>query len=541
MWFKGIRGKLLVMIAIPILALTCISFISVFSTQDLNSSIKVITTDRIPKVTLLAHIRMNNQAILRYILSARLEFDNPEHREAYLNNAKVRMEEFDKDLNSYAVLPHPPEQKANLDVTISNWLQMQKGIANVIPVIEKGTHEAQEEARLMLIKSVVPHSDAIVASMLALETRTLDITKSKATNLDDSVTHIKIVIFITSLLGFIFSIAVGVLLATGLIRNLNGIVINISKSGSEVDSASEELSSSSQTLSTSATRAASALEQTVASIEELSSMVKLNADNAKQAAVLSESSSQSASEGEVEIKTLIAAMSDISQSSKKIEEIISVIDDIAFQTNLLALNAAVEAARAGDQGKGFAVVADAVRTLAQRSSAAAKDISSLIKESVEKVDTGTKVAAASESVLHNIVASVKKVTTLNGEIASASSEQATGIAQISQAMNELDHATEGNVSSAKNMTSSSSGLSSQAKTLHSLVGDLTQLIDGESKRQKPHFQQSIARPPSSPRATLGVVASQRPTSPKVNDARLHSFAHPRTKSSLSKTGTSNDS
>ncbi|RYZ67811.1 MAG: chemotaxis protein, partial [Proteobacteria bacterium] len=234
------------------------------------------------------------------------------------------------------------------------------------------------------------------------------------------------------------------------------------------------------------------LAETVASTEELSSMVKLNSDNAKQAAALAHTSCKSAEEGENEIQSLITSMTDISASSKKIEEIINVIEYITFQTNLLALNAAVEAARAGEQGKGFAVVAEAVRNLAQRSASAAKDITVLIKESVTKIERGSKVADSSGSVLKNIVTSVKKVSDLNSEIASASAEQANGISQITKAMNELDRATQQNASASEEVAASSEEMSSQAYSLRSLVTELMALIEGASAETGEHHSSAAA-------------------------------------------------
>ncbi len=173
-------------------------------------------------------------------------------------------------------------------------------------------------------------------------------------------------------------------------------------------------------------------------------------------------------------------MTQISQSSKKIEEIIHVIDDIAFQTNLLALNAAVEAARAGEQGKGFAVVAEAVRALAQRSAASASDISTLIKESVTQIEDGSHTADQSGAVLTNIVSSIKKVADLNNEIAAASAEQTTGIQQISKAMNQLDQASQSNAASAEEIAATSGEINNLAVTAHDLTLELNSVVLGTS-------------------------------------------------------------
>ncbi len=254
-------------------------------------------------------------------------------------------------------------------------------------------------------------------------------------------------------------------------RKIMSLTQNVAEASSQVGAASQQLSAS-------ATEGASSLEETVSSLEELLSMVQLNADYAKQAAALSQGSCSAAETGEVEIKKLIAAVSDVSKSSKEIAEIISVIDTIAFQTNLLALNAAVEAARAGEHGKGFAVVAEAVRNLALRSASAAKDISKLIKESVAKTGNGVEIADASGVVLKDIVTSVKKVAQLNNEIAAASQQQSNGLSQISKAMNQLDGVTQGNAATAEEA-------SGQAVNLQSQVVELTAIIQGQGSKRNP--------------------------------------------------------
>lgn len=266
---------------------------------------------------------------------------------------------------------------------------------------------------------------------------------------------------------------------------IRGITVPIDQAVSGLNSASESIAMSSsqvteasQQVSAGAVESASALEEIVASIEELSSIVKQNAERASVAAKLSTEGCDSAEAGRSEMLMLIGAMADISKSSRRIEEIINVIDDIAFQTNLLALNASVEAARAGDQGKGFAVVAEAVRALAQRSASAAKDIGELIKESVEQVDNGSKVAESSEGALSSIMEVIRKIAVLNNEIAVASSEQSSGIQQISKAMNELDLSTQSNASVAEEVSASANQMNGQVEGIGNLVSKLRGIVDG---------------------------------------------------------------
>ncbi|MFS4460741.1 methyl-accepting chemotaxis protein [Bdellovibrio sp. HCB2-146] len=247
---------------------------------------------------------------------------------------------------------------------------------------------------------------------------------------------------------------------------------------SVVTGAIDQLSRAGKNLAQSSTESAASIEETVASLEEMSSMVKLSASHAKEAAVLSGSSSKSAEVGNVEMSALLGAMGEISDSSKKIADITGVIDDLAFQTNLLALNASVEAARAGEHGKGFAVVADAVRSLAQKSAEAAKDITSLISDSVDRVERGSDKAGSSSRNLNEIVSSIKKVSSLNGEISAASDEQSTGIQQISKAMNQLDQSIQTNAAAAEEISATVQEILNQAIVMKSAVSEMNKVVRG---------------------------------------------------------------
>jgi aerotaxis receptor len=259
---------------------------------------------------------------------------------------------------------------------------------------------------------------------------------------------------------------------TGLLRALNqmsanlfAIVSDVGENVAGVMSASTQIASGNEDLSSRTEQQASSLEQTAASMEELTSTVKQNADNARQANQLAVSASEVAVKGGSVVSQVVDTMGSINASSKKIVDIIGVIDGIAFQTNILALNAAVEAARAGEQGKGFAVVASEVRNLAQRSASAAKEIKTLIGDSVQKVEAGSKQVAEAGRTMEEIVGSVRRVTDIMGEITTASQEQTSGIEQINQAISQMDQVTQQNAALVEEASATAQLLQEQADGL----------------------------------------------------------------------------
>ena len=244
------------------------------------------------------------------------------------------------------------------------------------------------------------------------------------------------------------------------------------RSGSEmIATASGQIAAGNADLSSRTEHQASSLEETASSMEELTATVKQNAENARQANALARTASEVAAEGGAVVSKVVGTMGEINASSRKIVDIISVIDGIAFQTNILALNAAVEAARAGEQGRGFAVVATEVRSLAQKSAAAAREIKTLIGDSVDKVEAGSALVEQAGSTMREVVVSVQRVTDIMAEISAASGEQSAGIEQVNQAISQMDQVTQQNAALVEEAAAAAESMRSQAASLVQVVAE----------------------------------------------------------------------
>jgi len=273
-------------------------------------------------------------------------------------------------------------------------------------------------------------------------------------------------------------------------ENLAGIVGEVRSATESIATASKEIASGNADLSQRTEEQASSLEETASSMEELTSTVKQNAENAIQANQLSKNASDIAIKGGKAVDNVVQTMASISTSSKKIVDIISVIEGIAFQTNILALNAAVEAARAGEQGRGFAVVAGEVRNLAQRSAAAAKEIKALIDDSVNKVDAGSKQVDQAGETMSEIVQAVKRVTDIMAEIAAASNEQSAGIEQVNQAIVQMDEVTQQNAALVEEAAAAAEAMQDQAYALMHTVSIFKLETDQAISRSAPSKSKS---------------------------------------------------
>lgn len=484
---------------------TSIGIVGYVTLNSVTKDYHQVTNVDLPVVRALADLRAHLRELRIHLRSIAFVDVTPSEAKEYVKLALPEIDFVENQLKAITDIDHSAKDRKSYQDLILAWNEFKTFGQDLMTLANDPTANQKEIVRM--VKEVCPTKAKAVLDILLLETElAMKASDASVAAANSTETKGNTLILLIALASIFASISLGWLFSKKISDTLTDVAHRLTSSGEQIIQAIGSLGSSSRELSEASTESAASLEQTVASLEELTSMVKRNSEYAQEAASISIASRNSAENGEVEMKKLIQSMSLISDSSKKIEEIINVIDDIAFQTNLLALNASVEAARAGEQGRGFAVVADAVRSLAQRSANAAKDISELIKDSVNKIEEGAKFADHSGEVLNEIVSSVKKVSDLNAEIAAASKEQSIGIHQISTAMNQLDTATQSNSASAEQIVTIIDDFNELAKTSQELTSKLKTVVYGASLSQ------------ASPAATTGDKNNKTSAKPKASAA-----------------------
>ncbi len=476
--------------------------IGVSRLSALNEDLGLIGRDRVPKVELVSEIVDDVNLIARELRNAVI-FGQEAKVDAALQTALSARERITKNLDTLApTITSEEGQKRLAAVTASRaaYIPVQQRFVDMVRAGESSN------AVILLEKELRPAQLAYIDALDKLKALQIELITKAAADGEANYAQARMLMF--SLLAAMA--AMGALLAWWITRSITGpinaavdvaervaqgdlgsniesnskdetgrllaalkamntslinIVSTVRNSSDSIATGSAQIASGNADLSQRTEEQASALEETAASMEQLGSTVKQNADNARQANQLAMSASTVAIQGGEVVGQVVETMKGINDSSKKIADIISVIDGIAFQTNILALNAAVEAARAGEQGRGFAVVASEVRSLAQRSGAAAKEIKTLIGVSVERVEQGTALVGQAGATMTEIVASIRRVTDIMGEISAASIEQSTGVAQVGESVSQMDQATQQNAALVEESAAAADSLKSQAQQL----------------------------------------------------------------------------
>jgi CHASE3 domain sensor protein len=504
-WFTrlSVGAKLFAAFMSLLVLMALMGGVSIWKLSALNSYCNEVATNWMPATNAAQGFNTNTSDVrikeLRHILST-----TDEDMTRFEGERAAILKDMEKNRDEMIRLVASPEEKQLVDQILSTWDEY---LAEADAIIALSRQNKNDEARAR----IAGRSQQLFnqASDLCLKQVQLNVEGGKREVVAAGAAYIAGRNVTVAVLGV--NILLGLGMAVWISRWFTGAIVQVDQIATGVAAASQQLAAASEQLSSGAQQSASSLEETASSLEEMTATVRQNADNADQANQLANSSRETAEKGGAVVANAVRAMGEINQASRKIADIITTIDEIAFQTNLLALNAAVEAARAGEQGRGFAVVAGEVRNLAQRSATAAKEIKGLIEDSVSKVETGSQLVNQSGETLEAIVNSVKRVTDIVGEIAAASREQSAGIDQINKAVAQMDQVTQANASQTEEMSGTAVSLSGQAEQLQGVVAQFN-LKKGESHTaaNKAPAQATVVERKPSRRSVSRSIAPSRP-------------------------------
>lgn len=479
-FFKGLRGRFLGISVLPAVGFATLCLIAVFTTGKLSTILDDAYDDLIPAVDLFNKMSTAKASYGYYMYGALANNNNELLKNYYTGQAQVILDQMHDYIQQLDAKPKDPEELRiyqNMEKIIPGFFEVSD---KMLQELQKHTPEGDQFVRDALkldgawfISSA--YVDAVLMEEIDLHfNQTEDNKVEKEILQKNSKTGLIGVSIFVGLL--IFGLLSWLSAVTG--RRIEMLTQELKQSIENVNQSVDVVTSSVSVLSTSATQSADSVDKTAHAVREIRDKVERSADHASIAAGLSEKSEEAATLGEKELQELMHSMKAISDSAKKIDNFVSIINDISFQTNLLALNAAVEAARAGEAGKGFAVVADAVRQLSTKSSLAAQDIASQIEDVTGKIAHGLSVANKSATVFSDIVSSVKKVSNLNKEIAVATHEEKSSLVMIDENLGEIDSAVQANAQNSTMISHNSMDIAKQTNKISSLVIELNTFVQG---------------------------------------------------------------
>ncbi|MCU5771358.1 methyl-accepting chemotaxis protein [Erwiniaceae bacterium BAC15a-03b] len=490
-----------------ILLLIIVSGTAVVKTGNINSAIDSIVNDRYIKVRLAFDVRDGVNDQIKFLRGMVIDTTRPENNVNRVAQLDAATKQTNDAIEKISKLQTTEIGQKKIQGVKDAEQAFEKGKAELLSLIQAGNPDVAAQYAL---KQITPVQNAFLDIVVKFaDSQSAQLQSEGTQAVADASTAINITL-VFSALAIIAAVLLGFFLTRSIVRplreavsiaenvaagdlrttirvtsadetgqlmqalknmndNLLQIVTEVRSGTDLIANASGEISAGNMDLSSRTEQQASSLEETASAMEQMTATVKQNADNARQANQLAAQASKVAVQSGDAVKQVVSTMDMINGSSKKIVDIISVIDGIAFQTNILALNAAVEAARAGEQGRGFAVVASEVRSLAQRSASAAKEIAQLIEDSVAKVDEGGKQVAKAGATMEEVLASVKSVTAIMGEISIASSEQSTGIDEINMAITQMDQVTQQNAALVNQSAAAAQSMQEQAEQLSQAI------------------------------------------------------------------------
>jgi methyl-accepting chemotaxis protein len=518
----SLKTKLIASFLIVAAFLCGVGFNGLFSLNKVDGTYSHVSKVDMPNIINLGTVEADTKdLVIRSFRLLLLENRDPAQAASIIKLMDEAHKDVDDAIAQYEALPFAEGEGEIWKDTKAAMEEVHQVAEKMAELAKSGKPEDVETMRKLMAelpKKNMAFTEAMNKSSEFIE----GLAKKSVTDAQESAVQARFTMVGGILVGLIASLALAFLLARYISNALNKVAASLSGGSQEVASASTQISSASTELSASATEQAAALQQTVASLEQVSAMVNKNADNAKRSLETSSQSQSAANKGKEAVNTMITSIQEISasnteimqqidQSNKEISEIVKVIaeignktkviNDIVFQTKLLSFNASVEAARAGEHGKGFAVVAEEVGNLAQMSGNAAKEISTMLDGSIqkvegivqntktrverlvtvgkEKVDTGSQTAQVCGEILNEIVSKVSEVNQIIGEISTASQEQAQGVQEINKAMTQLDQVTQQNAAAAQQASSAGESLMSQTTELEVMVASLRDLVNGQ--------------------------------------------------------------